>query len=284
MKVHPSLKTILALALMLACLFGAQAWAEDGYALPLDIGFENYAPREEGFTDISYHDDSLDVTIENVDFGGISCYVARIKVQSPTQLRTATAGLPNQNAVAYPSVMDQVLNAVITINGEFYVQRTHGIYIYRQGELYRNEPDPVKDVLIIDSQGDFHIFIGPDKAKQIQEFTGTPVNAFSFGPALMADGVRVPYRADYQFSPDKWEWRSFIGQDGPLSYVFCVMQGAGQKHMGDLAEQLGLKNAYGLDGGNSSVMLFHHQYVGDKRPENEREQSDVVYVVSAVKP
>ena len=270
------------LALLLCCTTGS-AFGENEYDLPLDIEFENYAPKEENFTETEYHDDSLDVVIEYINYDSIKCYVARIKVKSPTQLRTATAGLPNQDVIVLPSVMDEALNAVVTINGDYYTHMARDSYIYRQGVMYRDKPDYRRDSLLIDDKGDFHIFRCPTNVEEVPAFEGTVINSFSFGPALIIDGETQPFREDYFVgTPTEWEWRTFIGQDGPLSYVFVVMQGCSVREAGRFAEYLGLQNAYTLDGGNSSVMLFHHKYVGDKNPDREREQSDIIYVVTAV--
>ncbi len=274
------------LLILMACLCAAGSLGEEKnpYDLPLDMDFVNEAPDPEGFSQNAYHDPSLDVEIECRIFREVKCFIAHIRVKSPTQLRTAVAGKPNQKATALPSDMSRAVNAVVAINGEFYIQRTRDIFIYRQGVMYRDKPDKAKDVLIIDAQGDFHIFTGDGKAEEIvsyMESGGTVVNAFSFGPGLMADGEMLPIRNDYYFYPGDRLWRSFIGQEGPLAYVFVILQGAQQKDEYLLAQELGLIAAYNLDGGNSAVMLFNGKYVGDKSPYFEREQSDIVYVVSA---
>ena len=45
---------------------------------------------------------------------------------------------------------------------------------------------------------------------------------------------------------------------------------------------LGVQQAYLMDGGNSCVMLFNGRYYDSNYKESEREQSDIIYVVSAV--
>jgi len=271
------------LALMLSC-----ALAEDtSYDLPLDINFANYAADPAGFTETTYHDDSLDVRIETDSYRGVDYYIAYFQVKSPTQLRTATAGRPNENVAALPSQMSKATRAVLALNGEYYIQRTRDIFIWRQGEEYRDQPDPVKDVLIIDDAGDFHIFTGENKAEEIQAFKDSGaviINAFSFGPALMSDGEPVRYRKDYYFKPTERNARSVVAQVGPLSYAFIYFPGATQREIGEIAEHLNLQDAYNLDGGNSAVLLFNNEYIGGKRKNTEREQSDILYVVSAVAP
>lgn len=282
MKKTLCLLTVLITLLTCVCLAEEK---DDPWALPMDFGFPNYKANPDGFTDNSYHDETLDITVETVKWRGTNFYIARVKVASPTQLRTAIAGKPNVSSKELPSIMGRKLNAVLTINGEYYTQRTKDIFIYRQGYMFRNEPDDVKDVLIIDSKGDFHIFTSPDKKREIQAFLdeGNVVyQAFSFGPALIADGKRVKVRDDYYFYPAEYTWRTFIAQDGPLSYVCVISEGSTHRDLIEFADTLNLQAAYNLDGGQSSVMLFHGKYIGDRRKDTEREQSDIIYFVTAV--
>lgn len=271
----------------LALLLGTAQAEEAMYELPLDMDFPNYPADPAGFTADAYHDDSLDVRLEEGSYRGVAYFVAYFQVKSPTQLRTATAGRPNESVAALPSQMGKAKNAVLVLNGEYYIQRTRDIFVCRQGVMYRDQADPAKDVLIIDDAGDFHIFLGEDKASQIQAYQdggGQIVNAFSFGPALVRDGEPVAYRQDYYFKPKERTGRSAVGQMGALSYAFLYCPAATQKEMLGIASQLNMQQAYCMDGGNSSVMIFGGEFVGGKRRNTEREQSDILYVVSAVAP
>lgn len=282
------MKKMLCLLLVLMTLIPCVCIAEeesDPWALPMDFTFPNYQPDPNGFTDMSYHDDTLDITVEMTSWQGTKFYIARVKVASPTQLRTAIAGKPNVSSKELPSIMGRKMNAVLTINGEYYTQRTQDIFIYRQGFMFRNDPDRVKDVLIIDSKGDFHIFTSENKKQEIQEFldAGNVVyQAFSFGPALIANGERVKYRKEYYFYPEDRTWRTFIAQDGPLSYVCVISEGSTHRELAAFAETLNLQAAYNLDGGQSSVMIFNNKYVGNRKKDTEREQSDIIYFVTAI--
>lgn len=286
------MKKLFCLLAAFAMLFSL-ALAESEYDLPMDIAVGGY-PAQGTFTDTTYEDESLSVRLETIETEKQRVFIAYFTIKSPTQLRTALAGKPNQNVSALPSRMGKALNAVLTINGECYMQRTRDTVIYRQGQTIRNEPDPLKDVLIIDDKGDFHIFTSKDKAAEIQSYVdggGVIVDAFSFGPAYVVDGVTQTLRADYYFTPNEHLSRTVIAQLDDLSYAFITCEGiahdkAGftQQEMADFLSTLNLKQAYGLDGGQSTVMLFNSKYIGRIRRSNERAQSDIVYVVSAVKP
>lgn len=281
--------SVLAIAVLAA--MPVMAGAEDPYAIPLDIRTGGSVPDPEGITEDGYCDETLEIRKEIRYFNNVTFHVVWVNIKSPTQLRTACAGKPNTNATARPSQMAKKLNAVFTINGEFYVQRTQDIFIYRQGEMYRNQPDPMKDVLIIDENADFHVFTSENKQEEIEAYLadgGTIVNAFSFGPALIVNGEKQTVREDYYFDGQSRLPRSVIAQVGPLSYVFVECEGrknssrgCTHQQMADFMDTLGVETAYNLDGGQSSVMLLNGKYCDDKTRDTEREQSDIIYVVSA---
>ncbi len=289
------MKKALALALLLCLMMPAAFAAEKNpYDLPLAISEGGYEPNPAGFTADGYEDDSLTVKTEVRDVDGVRYFIIWATVKSPTQLRTAIAGAPNENVDMLPSRMVKGKNAVALINGEFYVQRVRNVIIYRQGVMFRNEPDPVKDVLIIDEKGDFYVFLSENKEEEIKQFVAdghTIVDAFSFGPALVTGGETIDIRDDYYFNCHDRTPRSAIGQVGPLSYVFVEAagrvtwsKGCTHQQMADFMGSLGVEVAYNLDGGNSCVMMFNGKYFDDKTRNTERRQSDVIYVTSAVDP
>ena len=287
---------------LLACLcFVLPAVAEETkYELPIDFSGGYEAP-ESNYTQDGYEDASLSVRMEKRDIDGVRYDIAWIKVASPTQLRTAIAGEPNQVAAVKPGRMSRSKNAVVAINGEFYTQRTEDALVCRQGVMIRPRPDPRKDVLVIDEAGDLHAFVGGDgQALELMEFLQaghTIINAFSFGPAIVKDGKALPLPDRYRdgnsarglFDSAVRSPRMVIAQMGPLEYVFVEAEGRNEiskgvttDQMGEFMESLGAQTAYCLDGGNSCIMFFHNRYYDSNYADSEREQSDIVYVCSAV--
>ena len=266
----------------------------DPWALPLDIMSGGYAPDPACITENGYEDESISVRRETMRYKDVDFIVVWAALKSPTQLRTVCAGPPNSSQTALPTRMAKARNAVFAMNGEFYVQRTRDVFIYRQGEMYRNEPDPMKDILIIDENADFHLLTSEDKQAEISAFLAdghTIINAFSFGPALVKDGEMCTVREDYYFDGNARLSRMAIGQAGPLSYVFvrCIgkkldSRGCNHQEMAEFMSTLGIQSAYNLDGGMSSVMIMNGRYIDDNTHETERAQSDIIYVVSAVNP
>ena len=280
------------LSLLLCLLMTGCAMAEE-FSLPVDFT-GGYKPDPNGYTEFSYEDASLSVQMEVRDIDDVRYDIAWIKVASPTQLRTAIAGEPNQVVAEKPGRMAREVNAVVAINGDFYTQRQDGL-IYRQGQAFRYILNPEKDVLVIDELGDLHVFLnGENQTSELLAFLQsgrTIINAFTFGPAIVKDGKALPMPATYQtrFDSALRAPRTVIAQIGPLEYVFVEAEGR-VKHskgvttdqMGDFMVTLGVETAYCLDGGNSSIMLFNGRYFDANYAESEREQSDIIYVCSAV--
>ncbi len=286
---------LLLAAVMCACCAGAAGEAtDDPYALPLDISVGGFPPDPACVTEDGYEDESITVRKELMRYNDVNFLVVWVTIKSPTQLRTVCAGVPNENKTARPSRMAKARNAVFAINGEYYIQRDRDIFVYRQGEMYRKDPDPLKDILIIDENADFHLLTSEDKQAEIDDFLQSGhqiINAFSFGPALVKDGEMCNVREDYFFDGKAKLARMAIGQVGPLSYVAVVCQGkdlsslgCNHRQMAEFMATLGLQSAYNLDGGLSCVMVLNGKLIGWTMPDNEREQSDIIYFASAVDP
>ena len=281
----------LLILLLLLCL-ALPVLAEE-YSLPIDFS-GGYAPNPSGFTKNSYEDASVSVKMEVRDIDGVRYDIAWIKIASPTQLRTAIAGAPNEIVAEKPTRMARKVNAIVAINGDFYVQRKDGL-IYRQGQAFRYVLNPEKDILVIDDQGDLHAFLnGEHQTAELLAFMQrgrTIVNAFTYGPAIVKDGQALPIPDTYlsRFDSNVRAPRTVIAQISPLEYVFVEAEGrvAHSKgvttdQMGEFMVSLGVQTAYCMDGGNSSIMLFNGRYYDANYAESEREQSDIIYVCSAV--
>jgi len=289
------MKKIIALVLCLISLLPFALAEEEATAYQLPIDFSGgYKPDPKGFTKDSYEDASLSVKMEKRDIDGVRYDIAWIKVTSPTQLRTAIAGKPNQVVAEKPGRMARKVNAVVAINGDFYTQRKDGM-IYRQGQAFRYVPNPEKDVLVIDELGNLNVFLGSDtQTQEMVDFLKsgrTIINAFTFGPAIVKDGKALPMPDTYKtrFDSAIRAPRTVIAQMGPLEYVFVEAEGRVEHskgvttdQMGKFMEELGVQTAYCMDGGNSSIMLFNGKYYDANYAASEREQSDIIYVATAV--
>ena len=275
--------------------------ANPDWALPIDFSTPP-APDKTKFTENGYKDECTEVTIETIEGDHVFWYVAHIRIASPTQLRTAISG----KKPAHTSKMAEVSNAVIAINGDYYMNDPNKTtFEWRMGESLRKtlKGNNTKDILIIDDQGDFHLYpkSGEDGevfnrkkkgGKTVWEYVypGTIVNAFTFGPALVIDGEVQALDDEYGYNRTGSEPRAAIGQTGKLSYVFVIAAttdrkghtGVNHKELAQFMYDLGCTQAYNLDGGGSAEIWFNGRILKGSPNDEERSISDIIYIATCV--
>ena len=253
-------------------------------ALPIDDSpgleapLQNYLPDNAG-----YEDESLSVRIERRRAYDTDIMLAYVKIADPSQMRTAMAAKYGSTKVVFPKVLAERANAVFAVNGDYFNYRATG-YLVRQGELYRDRPDPTFDLLIIDDQGDFHIIQDPTEDTALA-FEGNIINSFNFGPALVIDGQKVLPVKYFDAGTTKKAQRMAACQIGPLSYLFVATEGPeNEGSLGLTVEELveyvgtlGVKTAYNLDGGSSSAMILQGEKINALSARKNRYICDILY-------
>ncbi len=283
-----------ALTLLLALLLPlAAAVAEvitEVSPLPWDDS-PGYEPNPDTYTDTGYHDASLRVDIQTFRRADADFYAAYVTIRHASQLRTGLAETLGSRANKV-TAMAQHYGAVLAINGDYYADRDSGLTV-RQGVALRERASKLYDVLLIDANGDFHI-VKRDNLDMLDFYFSGALdirNVFSFGPALVIDGVKQEIPEKYSFAPHYKNPRAAIGQLGPLSYVCVVVAGRSQESDGvtletlaDAMAELGCTQAYNLDGGNSAILVLDGAIVSGKSLANERSMSDIIYFATSVDP
>ena len=162
------------------------------WKLPLDFT-PGQVPNPDLYTENGYEDETIRVKMEHQEMDdGTKMHVAYVQIADPSQIRTAVGnpeklGSTRGKAV---STIARASNAVIAINGDNYTDEPRKTtFEYRMTNKIRSKGNKQKDILIIDDQGDFHLFV---QSKGIKEFPDQLkkegrilVNAFTFGPALV---------------------------------------------------------------------------------------------------
>ena len=295
------------LIMILVVGLAVTAAAEEGEFRPLPIDLTGGAAYDAEYaTDVLvYEDPTIRVersTRTKSKLVGCEYYTADIVIRDPSQIRTAAAEpttfITERRVQA--SVIAKRVNAVFALNGD-YCGDFHGNesskYVLRQGTVFRDTVDKRLDMLLIDEDGDFHIFAGgPELADMDKtQIDGKKViNALQFGPALIIDGVAAD--DDYLMSdkhspqfadPDGRENRLCLAQVGPLHYmVIATRNGANMAQFKQLVLSIvpDCPNAYILDGGGSTQLVFlGKKYNNDnaQTKQNLRKLSDIVYFASA---
>ena len=253
-----------------------------------------------GLKDNSYEDGTISVKYSRERYtykSGKATYnsyvnIAEVTIQSPCQLRTAIAGSVTSARTALVSKMAASLNAVVAVNGDYYSNRAARTFEVRQGQRISDSTADGMDVLIIDYDGNFHIFKSDEAAAAYEAMQGNIYQCFTFGPALVVDGELAytenvagafPYFGAWANNP-----RTAIGQIDELHYLLVMVEGRTRQSCGipckELAELMlekGCKQAFNLDGGATSVMYFGTKRVSEVPDTGLRNVSDMIYFVSA---
>lgn len=275
--------------MMLMLCVGAAFAEEGGSALPVD--FTPGMPLNEAnfLSETEYEDPTIHVVVESGRTEDCDYWVARITISDPSQLRTAAAGGFESNDFTMNGVyLAKRQNAVLAVDGDYYSYHPDGMVV-RQGVMYRNALRGERDVLVIDEDGDFHIFSVPKDGEIGETVDGKKaVNVFHFGPGLVIDGEIANLSASSWMVPTERRQRMCIAQTGPLEYMaLCCAgplrgsYGMDLKQFATLAKELGAINAYNLDGGDSTMLYFNGEMVNTRGNSNPRKISDIIYFASA---
>lgn len=287
------------LMLMAMIAFGAliAGFAEEAAVLPITFDVLTPAPDEGFISDNEYIDETLHVRIETMELKDSKAHVAWVEIKHPSQLRTALSSTVKNVLGSSPrhrttsEMAKRTGGAVIAINGDFFASSNRSAgYIVRMGEVLREKDTSVRDSLLIDDSGDFHLLVSPSKEDRLAVTdTKNIINAFSFGPAMIIDGEAVDIRKDYQFASFSTSPRTAIGQIGQLNYVMVVVDGRSKTSVGvtipDLQEfmlSLGCQQAFALDGGGTATMSFGMETYNEPSDRTERPLSDIIYFASGL--
>ena len=317
-------------SLVLAVLMMSCAAAEPLEPLPMDDLSYGPEPKNECYlSDNEYVDESISVKIYEGRYADTDYVYAHVKISHPSQLRTAPAGIykdgkgegrsvrRNQNYSFHQSstqrgrLIANAANAVISINGDYFTKSECKV-VLRMGTQYRNRADGLRDLLIIDKQGNLSYLNAPTRADYTAYYEANKDNmyqVFCFGPVLVENGVSV-LPMDYQngyIGAQKAAQRTALCQLGELEYMLVTSYGNqtdGNKGLTipefakvcemagrELNPENGCLLAFNLDGGNSTTMNFKRldaasgklKYVKVNCPEIERFLSDIIYFATLVK-
>lgn len=273
--------------------------------LPLDQTIPGNPPLESGWTtETDYQDESISVTTQVITLkpfgseGEIDCHIVHIKIADASQMRTYMSnGTYNGRGKEEGDVMARRMNAVAAVNGDFFKYFYDVGYVVRQGEFYRNALNGIRDILLIDDQGDFHI--APIATKESMEtFLANEfpadrkvINTFTFGPTLVRDGQAQNMEVYFRTARSEFDWpynaqRAAIVQVGELEYA--IMECGGGFGAGMTMQQFAdwiaetwptCRIAYNLDGGGSTHVIVHGQRINTCY--GHRPISDILYFASA---
>ena len=237
-------------------------------------------------TDTSYSDSNMDITLSTYREFDTNIYVAEVSADS-AYLKTAFAqDTYGRNVTAKTSEIAGSTGAILAINGDFYGTQEKG-YVVRDGVVYRDTAKNGQEDLVIYSDGSFgFITEGEVTAQELVDAGAQQV--LSFGPALVTDGQIAVSEGEEVGKAMASNPRTAIAQTADGKYLFVVADGRTDESAGVSLAQLasflqsvGAVNAYNLDGGGSSTMVFNGTVVNNPTTGGrikERSVSDIVYI------
>lgn len=234
-----------------------------------------------------YSDSNTSITLKQYRAYDSNIYVADVTVSDASALKTALANNTyGRNITDTTSNMAEDNNAVLAINGDYYGARQSG-YVIRNGNLYRNTSGN-RDALVIKQNGEFE-FVSEGETSAEELLQNGAYQVLSFGPVLLEDGEISVGENDEVGMAMASNPRTAIGYLGNNHYVFVVSDGRTSESAGlslyELAsfmKELGVADAYNLDGGGSSTMVFKGEIINNPttngRSNQERSVSDIIYI------
>lgn len=235
----------------------------------------------------NYTDKTIEVHYYNEKMYDSWFHFAEVRISHPSQFRLAIANDTYGEIRKLPSEIASDVNAVVAVNGCFYNRRPRGFLLYKR-KILRNKPFGI-DVLLIDSEGNFHIVEDKNVKSSgvLDEFD--IINGVGFGPALVRDGKALKI-TKLNWEPITNEPRTAICQyEDDLHYLICLAEGRNRRSVGvtmkTFAEEIakkGVKTAYNLDGGQSGTLVLGNKLKNRVGWGPEKPQGDILYFATAL--
>lgn len=235
-------------------------------------------------TSTSYSDETLRITITSITYDNTQVYIAEIETSDPSRLKTAFAqNTYGRNITETVRDMASENNAILAINGDFYGFRTKG-YVVRNGVVYRTAANTGNRDLVISKDGEFSFITEGTDSIDVEN----TAHIFSFGPVLLEDGQIAVTSASDANTHSTSNQRTAIGEISTGHYLVVCSDARNNESAGlslvqlaELMQSYGVQQAYNLDGGGSTTMVFQGKLINkpttNGRSMEERKVSDIVY-------
>ena len=270
----------------------------DGQEMLFDVHANFYHDSFIGY----YYDETILMIIWKEVINNTVCSCMEVKIADASQMRRKiaedTLGSPVQ---LYASELARQVNPVVAMNADFYMFRDFGVVAY-QRQLWRMDESTYTgmykkyncvDTCFIDGEGDFHFThrLEERSRAEMQQYLADNNILFSisFGPVLVENGELQHCDWYPAGEPTRGDSRAAIGQVDKLHYYYLSVNHSPEMAalwlVDDVAKvfyERGIPNAYGLDGGQTSEILFQGEPFNHIDYGAERVVSDILYFASAI--
>ena len=235
----------------------------------------------------SYDDGEIAIALYTFRYADTQVYAADVTLSSAQYLKTAFADSTyGRNVTDKTSEIAREAGALLAVNGDYYGARQSG-YVIRNGVLYRDSASD-GEMLLIRADGSFEI-VSASAASAEELLSDGAWQVLCFGPGLVEDGVIAVEKGEEVGHAKASNPRTAIGMLGEGHYLFLVSdgrtgesEGLSLSELAELMAAMGCREAYNLDGGGSSTLVFLGEVVNNPTTNgkrvSERSVSDIVYV------
>ncbi len=228
----------------------------------------------------TYADDNLRIVITEHHTDETVYFVADVWIRNIQEFRTAFSGGKFKGGYSLPSAMASQVNAILAISGDSCGSMSSGIVV-RNGDLYRDTIGG--DVCILYADGVMESYYEADFDLDAAIARGA-YQTWSFGPKLIDNGQIPDSYNSTSVIIDDHSPRAAIGYYEPGHYCLVTVdgrqgdysRGMTLKELSQAMIDLGCTDAYNLDGGQSVMMIFQGQIIGQPY-KGGRDISDIIY-------
>ncbi len=281
------LKSVLLAFLAVVLILQSARLEEIAQPKPLDI--QNTAPEgtflKPGETPVitedSYKSPEISITIKEYrdEESKSNIFVADIYVTSVEYLRRAMSNDKWKASTQRMDIMAKNNEAILAMTGDYSSLFNVGLVAFN-GDIIRKTENQARENALILTDGRMVTYAR--REMDVKEVLDDGIwHSFLFGPALLRDGQPIEKFADKIRVANP---RSVVGYFEPGHYCFILVDGRSSKSRGmTLAQlsqfvyELGCKEAYNLDGGQSAMLMFNGEMVNAPY-KGGRALKDIVYV------
>lgn len=232
---------------------------------------------------MTYDSNTLKITIKPVFTDQLRYWISTITVKNINQVNSAFAGKKDvfSTSIKEPtSTIAKRNGAILAINGAA-AGFNNRSYVIRDGIIHRASQ---LDEAPLEFRKDGTLFIGYYGQRSAEQMIkdGT-IHTFDYGPVLLRNGQTPDYASQSWFKNAR-EPRTAIGQRKPFEYIILTVDGRSKLSRGmsymemvNVFRELGVTQAYALDGGGSTTLYFDGKVINHPSDSRERPYSDILY-------
>lgn len=236
----------------------------------------------------AYRSDTLSVEIQRYDIRNVNdepvrYFVAHVRMRSEDAFRPGFGNYrENGDDPTDPFVMARRYQAVLAISGDNMINfdvKNKGVII-RNGTVYLDSRNGSTMVLTPDGMRMYSL---PSRSTDAEALVNAGIrHSFSFGPVLISGGVINEEAIKHYLAG--YNPRVGVGLAEEGHFVVIVVEGRVGKYsrgvrmeeFAQLFSEQGCTEAYNLDGGASSSMLFMGEYINRRMPDQYRNVPDLL--------